>query len=695
MSEGVTHQSSLVTVNESNEYETPEQSILTPDSTVTERKDFIENNEVKEWVQENVANILQSIRNDWNTIHAEWQDINKMIAMEMAEKAKYKGETEIYLPTFINALETRTAHVKKAAFPTDSYMDVIALKQETPADIEQRDANKAWMRRQIEGSKLRANLGSFVRNVLAYGFGVIKPYWEDCLKIQKKGKYASDKLANILTDKPKKYTGKCRVKTVNNFTFYAYPLSVDTLEQCTIVFEDIQLSKQFVKNMVAKGYWKEEDITYSSSMGDSEEERQKNLSDNTKTSQTAISGGLPGDLGSYTEVSEVWFSMVLPPKYFTNEEKLNGDHHDPVPMKAVICGTNIVDIQENPFNHGKHPYLAKKLLDIPDVLVSPGYGKWVMKSQFFVNDLANQINDNGIYGLNPIIIRDASKMAGHSLSQTISPGAIFDGEKDCLTFERPPMEHIQYGGQLLDRAKAEVNDIIAPPILQGTSSSGAGKTATGAQLLQANTKTDIQDFNEDLEQVTLIPLMEMFHSLGQQFESEEMFLAITGKDKIRFSPEMLAMDLSWQWVASTQTVNQQVRGQQMNLFLQAILNPAVLQNLMQQGKQLNLEPILRKMWEDGLGQRSFESLFVMPMVMPGMPGAPAGMPGQLPPVGTGNNSAGMPSDAQMSSTSQNPVGNGMPATTPQVGEGEEFRNVRQGAEAMSGAMGGLGNAPKM
>ncbi len=83
-------------------------------------------------------------------------------------------------------------------------------------------------------------------------------------------------------------------------------------------------------------------------------------------------------------------------------------------------------------------------------------------------------------------------MAGHSLSQTISPGAIFDGEKDCITFERPDVNGIQWGVQLLDRAIGTVNDTIAPPILQGTSQGGSGKTATGAQLLQSNTKTDIQ-----------------------------------------------------------------------------------------------------------------------------------------------------------------------------------------------------------
>lgn len=692
MSDGVQSQNQLVTVGPDNESQGVggiEAGILAPINTDANKPDFKNDREVMEWITANVIQIMPEIRSNYMNIHEEWTKINNMLSMTMEDDASYKGETEVYLPTFAKAMETRVAHVCKASFPTDSYLDAVSLKVETPMETAARNANKAWMKKQIESNaKLRSNLKPLVRNALALGVGILKPWWEDSLVKQKKSKHksaAGPTMDSLLAkQQSKKYRGKLRCKTVNNFAFYAHPLSVDSLEQCTLIFEDIQVSKQYVETMIKHNYWNREDISIAAQNIETESKRQETLIQNTKTSNTAISGSMAGDLGSFIEVSECWFEMHLPDKYFTAAEIADGDNLDPQAMKAVICGGVVISIEYNPFNHGKPPYLMKKLTSIPDVLITPGYGKMVMTSQYLVNDLVNQVNDNGIFGLQPMLLRDITKIAGHSLKQTIHPGATFDvTDKGAIEFDRPPIEQIQHGLQLLQVAVSQVNDPIAPPILQGSGSSGAGKTATGAQLLQNNTKTDIQDFNEDMEQEIFTPFMNMAYSLGQQFESEEMFLAITGQQQIKFSPEMLAMDVSWQWVASTQTVNQQLRGQQMGVFLQTVVNPAVMQALALKGVQLDLIPILSKMWEDGLGQRAFETLLVKQPMIPGMGGAP--MPG-MPPT------PGAVSPEQISSVSQNPNAAAMPPTSPVQGEGEQFRNVRNEAEATSGAMGILANA---
>lgn len=698
MSEGVQIQNQIVTVNKSNESESGEndlQSILIPNQPAT-RKPYIEDQGILDWVTANVVGLMPQVRSNMNQIQEEWQRISRMMTMEMEEDASYKGETQVVLPTFANAVETRVAHISKASFPTDSFLDAVATKDETPEEAKNREANKAWMKKQIETyAKLRSNVKPLARNVCMYGTGVLKVWWEDKLIKQKRKHKAQDlQLEKLLMQQmeSKKYKrcGKLRVKTVNNYAFYAHPLTVGDLDQCTLVFEDIQVSKQYIEVMIAHQYWKEDSIQMSSSIPETETQIQRTLNQNTQTSNSAVSGSASGSLGEYTLMSECWFNMVLPEKYFTKEEIADNEHLNPQPMRAIICGSNIVDLQDNPFNHGKYPYLMKKLIDTPDVLITPGYGKLVMTSQYFLNDLVNQLNDNGIYALNPLVLRDITKMAGHSLSQKISPGANFDiTEKGALEFARPPYEQVQAGVQLLQLAKAEVTDTIAPLILQGVGSGGGGaaRTATGAQVLQQNTKTDIQDFNEEMEQQVFTPLLEMAYSLGQQFETEEMFFAITGKEKVKFAPHMLSQELSWQWVASSQTINQQLRGQQMINLFQMLANPQLIQLLATQNLKVKFETLLRKIWEDGFGQRSFESLIdsVQPMLngMMGATGVPlvgAQMPGQLSPE-------------QVSAVSQNP--NGGPPVNPVEGEGGAFRDVRDEAEGMSGLLGELGNAKKM
>lgn len=692
MSYGIQGQNQLVTVDETNEAQSVADSILAPENAGA-RKDFMSDVLVTDWVQQNVIGIMDNVRSSYQTVHSEWNKINNMLSMKMEDDAKYKGETQVYLPTFAKAIETRAAHVCKAAFPTDSYMDALALRQETPLQEGERTATKAWMKKQIEdNAKLRSNIKPFVRNALAFGFAVLKEWWEDELIKKNKRRFSSRSpdIESILAGKKPKYCGKLKCKTINNFSFYAFPLSVDNLEQCTLVFEDIQLSKQFIDTMVKKGYWDEKNISMHASTWITEGSRQSTLDQNTNTSQTALSSATAGDLGGYSEMTECWFKMFLPESYFTAEEIAGNEHLEPVAMKAIVCGTNLVDVQYNPFNHGRAPYLTKKLQDTPDVLITPGYGRMVMTSQYLVNDLVNQVNDNGIYALNPVTKRIVTSIAGHSLNQKMSPGANFDvTEKDAITWDRPPIEQVQYGIQLLQLAMSQVNDPIAPPSLQGSGGgSGAAKTATGAQLLQNNTNASISDFNEDMESTVFVPFMQMAQELGVQYESEEMFFAITGKEKVKFQPQMLATELSWQWVASSQTVNQQLRGQQMGLFLQAILNPAVMQMLMQKGVMLDIVPILRKMWEDGLGQRAFEQLMGALPVAPAIPGAPPTMPGM-----PGAPTAPL-SPEQISTVSQNPNAAAMPPVNPAPGEGEMFRSVREGAEGISGSMGGLGNAPR-
>jgi hypothetical protein len=219
----------------------------------------------------------------------------------------------------------------------------------------------------------------------------------------------------------------------------------------------------------------------------------------------------------------------------------------------------------------------------------------------------------------------------------------------------------------------------APSVLQGTGSKGGAKTATGAQILQGNVKGDLQDVIEDIELQMLQPLMEMVHSLGQQYEAPERWLAISGGEKLQFTRDMLEGEYLWRWVASTQATNQQMRAQQSIQFVQLAASLAPM--LMQQGQTIDVVPLLRRIYEDGLGQRNFDRVIkAAPMMPMGAPGMGPPMPGQAP---------GQGPQEPRSATEQAPGGGG-----PMVpGEGEAFGAVRQNADAMAamlGAGGGYG-----
>lgn len=216
---------------------------------------------------------------------------------------------------------------------------------------------------------------------------------------------------------------------------------------------------------------------------------------------------------------------------------------------------------------------------------------------------------------------------------SLGPGKVFNmTDPNAMQFDRPPVEIIQWGMMMANSIGAQISDLTgAPPVLQGTGSRGAAKTATGSQILQGNAKLDIQADVEETEIQVLIPLMEMAYALGQQYESDEVWLAVTGGKSIRVSREMFYGQYMFRWMASTQTANQQMRAQQTLMFLQSL--PAILPMLQAQGKTVDPIPVLRRFYADGIGGRDFDAIIKdQPMPLPGapqMPGAP-GMPGAGP-----------------------------------------------------------------
>jgi hypothetical protein len=211
-------------------------------------------------------------------------------------------------------------------------------------------------------------------------------------------------------------------------------------------------------------------------------------------------------------------------------------------------------------------------------------------------------------------------------------------------------------------------------VLQGSGAKGGAKTATGSQILQSNVKGELQDQIEDIELRVLMPLMDMIHSLGQQYETAERFLAITGGEKMQFTRDMLEGEYLWKWVASSQASNQQMRTQQSIGFAQ--LAASMVPLLQQQGQMFDPAPLLRRIYEDGLGQRNFDRIIKQAPMMPGMPGMPPGGSGGTPPEA--------PGDRPRSAVEQAPGGSGEMAP----GEGEAFGEVRSQADDMAAMLGG-------
>lgn len=657
------------------------QLVAAPNSTIN----FAKDEDTVQWLAANLASLLWTVRAERTQQHVEWGQIRRMGQLVRDDTSAYNGTSQTYLPVYQKARETRVSHLSRGLFPTDTYIDCQA---EDPELDEHAPANKAWMMHQLErAAMLRAELKPYLRSLTDYGLAVAKVWWEKKLNPVKQTKMTrlpgiGPTLHNFGSPSPWTDEG-ARFKARSVYSWYVWPTSVNSIDEASLVFEDIQVSKQFVDEMCKAGMWENPDqINAATNL--------ENLNPELRTMQGEIRGSTNtavdvrmGDLANWTLLTECWLRMPVPAKMYAPNEVPG----TPVPCKVVLSGNQVLEVRRNPFWHQKPPYVMQRMNEQTDSFYTTGMGRAMLPLQGLINDFINQTNDNGMFGLNPLIKYNPNLIVGPL--EPIAPGRMFPmTDMAGMMFDRPPVEQLQYGLMITNQLITYANDMTGvPAILQGSGAKGGAKTATGSQILQSNVKGELQDLIEDIEQRTLMPTMKMIHSLGQQYESAERFLAISGGEKIQFNRDMLNGEFNWAWVASSQATNQQQRAQQSLQFLQAVANPIVLQLLQAEGKMLKPEHLLRRVYEDGLGLRTFDRVIGdVPPPQPMMPGQPPppGQPGQPPQAGA------PPGGAPRSTVEQAPGGSGPMAP----GEGEAHGEVRAGADAMAaqyGANGGAGN----
>ncbi len=645
---------------------------------IPSKLNFVADKAVRAWIDDNLLPMLQQGESDGTAVRDEWERIRDMLYLRHGEDQGYKGESNSYLPAYAKASDVRTSHINRALFPTDSVVDVMREGDEGDADLV-----KSWMQYQMEVEmKIRLGMKKHIRTLNDFGFAVSKVFWHKPPAPDKATRLRKVPGLGLFGDLSAADTEGARFLPRDIFGFYIWPTTIDTPEQASLLYEIMQVSKQDADLRFKSGEWLNED---EAGFPDIANEYSQDLQQQADLvlggADIATEARSRGELGTWGYVKECWLRMPVPASLYGPGEVKGA----PVPVKVVLVNDVPVEACRNPFWHQKPPYVISSPWARPGQIYGTGLGRMGLELQGLINDTMNQTQDNVTYGLNPMAIINPNTLVGNSSQISIKPGGVINSlDPNGVKWDRPPVEQMQYGNQQLSSLMSMMNDLLGtPPIVQGTGSKGAGRTATGSQILQNNVKTDMQDVVEDLELSVLVPTMQMVYMLGQQYEKNERWLAITGGEPIRFTRDAFVGRYKFKWLASSQAMNQQVRAQQALQFLQLISSPPLMQLLMQQGKMVNPEPLLRLLYETGIGGRDFAKILIpapMPMGMPGAPGLP---PGAAPP------GVGPLGGDPRSAVEQAPGGSGEMAP----GEGEDFAAIRGEADMMAaeaGAAGGFG-----
>jgi hypothetical protein len=627
--------------------------------------------EVMDYVTSTLAPVLDWTRLNRGALEEEWRAIRRMELMTHDSNQRYKGRSNAYLPVYLRALNTQVAQLSKGLFPSDEYMDVVSRHSDAQASLAAK-AVKAYLQYDFDRvAKLRSNIKPFLRQLVAYGNSVIKfdyrkkPVMEG--RAQQDGEYAF---------LPTMYEG-LRVSTRSIFNTYVYPMTADSMDEVAVLFEDIDVPRSFIDEQFRLGRWlKTEKDSAQNAPEPSQHQmnRQELLSTGAGSSSTV--GPMTGSKLDVRTLSEVWVYMKLPKdQYLPGEDPASN-----LLAKVIMAGTTAVEVIRCPFFHQRIPYLWARQNTSPGLFYGHLVGRAIAPAQYLANDFANQTNDCGNYALNPIVKVNPGMMAGPM--PPLAPGRVIPltNIDEGMKFDRPPGELIQWGSQITNQWIGYGQDLSGtPPVLQGAADAG---TATSTQILQRNASAPLQDVVEDLENDVMEPLMYGAWCNAQQFRDGDVMTQVAGTT-LKVTPKDLIIDADFRWLAANQAANQQQRASQTVQFLQA-LEP-LIPVLAQQGKQVNVEPLLERMYVDGMGFRNWDQIIVpAPPPPPPMPGQPPGQPGMPP--GAPPSPGGVPApQAPLSALSQIPGAGNQPMAP---GEGDDYGAVRDQANELAAMAGG-------
>lgn len=655
-----------------------------PAQFVPQNINFASNQAIRRQVQEEIGTLMMMVRNSRSELEQEWLHSLRMHKLVHDGNQKYRGRSNAYLPIWARIESTQVAALTRGVFPSDDYFGVSDALSENPANA---IPTQRWLQWELEeNANLRSRFKPFARSFFRYGSAPMKVFYENTPVKQQKTRGGIVKLRDSYVNKmvPDDNCIGARVSPRSIFSWYAYPAHAQSLDECTLVFEDIDVPKAFLGEMLRLGYWLDAD---GAGIG--------NLLNGYRTAvmRSAMSRGT-ADLiepsstsspqGQMATVTEAYTMMVLPAAGYTQDE----DQNMPVSTKITMLGDYVVEVRRNPFWHQRPPYVLGRHDQDTGSIYGGGLGRLIAPLQYLCNDFANQTNDVGSYVLNPAWKVVRGMMAGPMLP--MAPGRVWGvNDPDAITPVQMDVGLVPAAQSMLNLWTTMAQDWSgAPALAMGIGGSKSGKTATQSQILQQNMGMANQDVVEDIERDTLVPLLYMTWVNGQQFLPESVMATVAGQS-IRVSRNDLAINPRFRWLGSSQAVSRAQRTQQLINLLQSVA--PLLPVINASGYKVDLVSLIQRVWTDGLGLRGFSD-FIRPlspqeqmmqqqqaaMMQQGMqnPNAMPGGPAQIP---------GQDGDRVRSALEQ--VTGQEAAPEMAAGEGEHFMDARAQADEMAAMMG--------
>jgi len=639
-------------------------------------KNWAESETVRERVRKEIVPLMEEVRQDRARLNFNWARYHKAWSKEHEFQA-YQGKSNIYMPATKKGVETLVAQTVAATFPGDEFFAVEPERDEwgdMAADVQVLEQNRA------EDAKVRQHAEAYYRQLFMKGNSPARVHWKSksysTVKRTKAVEREAELYGSLMSGESEletSYEGPC-FTPIPAEDFYAYPVTANSLEDATLVFEDFTEAKRCLVRDAERGKYVKSEVVAAGS----DPIPEKQAADQERLSgqgMTPPQGTGQAELVAYVDASHVYCDFD--PSARSLEEERN-----PVPFCFTVTKDGkVLRAVEARFTcpGACHPYVMGRLGQVVGRLYGSGVVEDIYPLQLLLNDQVNQAMDIATWVLNPGIVSNPNVLMG-ALTEFF-PGfqVLATDVNNAIKEFRPPQEMIQSSAVLMTQTQSWLQEMMgAMPVLSGGSAPGrAFRTATGVGTAQTNAQLPLQQIVRSQETDTWQPSMKRFWALDRAFAKDPVLIAAGGpfaqQAARSINPMQLYGDYRFRWNASTQLMNVQVRGQQIMQALQVLSNPATIQALSAAGVRVDLAPLITRLMRDVFGFRDTDKILVkgaptppqqaqQPQQWPTPPEAPAGAPGS----------------------------NSLNGATPELDPSGAFGAVRNEANMLAGGMGDLG-----
>lgn len=435
----------------------------------------------------------------------------------------YEGRAQVYIPACHKSIERACAKQYARLFPAgDDYFDVETLPpgQEEQEEIAQDlESAKALMAYDLQACvKLKRWVLSFLRQFNILGTSVSALDYVTAEEAQAMAGRTQYRLARQPEQPGKPLIGQPMKdlsevgptgRPVDLFTWYIWPVTINTLADAEVVFEDRLVSRATLKKWRKAGRYAFTDGDLAAHAG-----RSPQYSIWSSTYRMQERGVNPSDPDN-----DLFVVTTAYAKFALRGDPKTDEETEEIPCQFTMVNDGLlIELRQNQKWHQQPPYQVARMNTYVDEFYGRGLVYFTRSLQYLINDVTNQTLDGLAYVLNPIAAVDPD-FADPDLLQ-YRPGAKWPIDKNKLMFLQIPDHSVQGFGavrQLYEFSQDVAGASTGGMYLPTMGVARGADTATGQSLLIAQGDIDVNLIVADLEGDWLQPMLQQIDSLEQQF----------------------------------------------------------------------------------------------------------------------------------------------------------------------------------